>query len=172
MGKTKREHDAELKEFLNPSRLTVDQALAADNPAYEIARRLDHIAPQRLTKAQIRFDGIASLYGDTLNGGFLQSLDNTPGNFFHEAEALAIEYCDAEVVAIFASIKALFPESQVPQERIRRQQIIQLLSNDWEDDPFEEQTEHFYRIETKFRDAMVEFVRDHKEDFENIVEAQ
>lgn len=152
--------------------MSIDDALASDNPIWEIARRLERIAPQHLTRPEIRFDGIASLHGDTLSGGFLASLDNVPGNFFQQAEALAVEYCDAEVVSVFASVKALFPDGVVPEERASRQAVIETLSDQWARDPFAQQTAHFYRVESRFRDAMIEFVRDHRADFANIVDAR
>jgi hypothetical protein len=169
---SKRNEKKDLKEFLNPSKLTIDDALNSENPVYEVARRLDHLPQEKLSGVQRNFEGIFCLFGDTLNGGFLSSLANSSGDYFHETESFTESYCSPQLAKVMESVRGMFPDGQIPKDRNRREELIEKLTNNYEVDPFDETTSEFCDLEPEFCQGLLDYLKEHKNEFANIVEAE
>ncbi len=168
---SKRHDRKELKEFLNPSKLSIDDALNSENPIYEVARRLNQLPQGKLSQTQLAFEGVFYFFGEALNGGLVSALGNDSGQYFHETEAFAVTYCSPQMVAVLEAVKSLFPDSQVPKDRNNREEIIETLTDSWEKDPFDDATSDFYDLETEFHQGLLDYLKKHKDEFANIIEA-
>lgn len=160
---TKRDFDAQLESFLNPPPMTFEAALKAANPVSEIRK---HLSFEAMTEPERLFWKADYFMGDTLNGGLIQTLENSTGDHFADVEAFANDYCSEPVRQIFVELKQMFPHGQVPANRTTRQDAIEKMMNgDDLFDPFEELTRRIYVLEKDFNKGLVEFAKKHRESF-------
>ena len=169
---SQRHEKNELNEFLNPGKLSIDEAMNAEDPVYEVARRLDHLPRKRLSRVQLNFERIFYLFGDTLSGGFLSSLGNSSGDYFHETEDFAATYCSPKLVTVLEAVRSMFPDAHVPRDRNLREEALENLTNKWEIDPFDETTSDFFDLESEFHQGLLDYLKKNKNEFTNIIEAE
>lgn len=168
---SKRQDKKDLKEFLNPLKLSIDDALNTENPVYEVARRLNQLPQSKLSRNQLDFEGVFYFFGDALNGGFVTALGNDSGEYFHETEAFAATFCSPKMVAVLEAVQSMFPDSQIPKDRNLREEIIETLTDRWEKDPFDDATSDFFDLESEFHRGLLDYLKKHKDEFANIIEA-
>ena len=169
---SKRSDKKELKEFLKPSKLSIDEALTTEDPVYEVARRLNHLPRDKLSRIQRNFEGVFYFFGATLSGGFLSSLGSSSGEFFHETEAFAATYCSPELATILVAVKSIFPDAHVPKDQNLREGLLENLTDNWESDPFDEAEAGLYVLESDFRRGLLDYVKKYRNEFANINEAE
>ena len=168
---SKRQDKKDAKEFLSPRKLSIDDALNAEHPVYEVARRLNQLPRSELSRNQLNFEGIFYFFGAALNGGFVSALGNDSGKYFHETETFATTYCSPKMVAVLAEVKSMFPDSRIPTDRNLREEFVETLTDSWEKDPFDEATTKFFELESEFHQGLLNYLIKHKNEFENIIEA-
>jgi len=168
---SKRHDKKDLKEFLNLSKLSIDDALNTENPIYEVARRLNQLPRSRLSRNQLEFEGIFYFFGDALSGGFVSALGNDSGKYFHETEAFAVTFCSSKMVAVLEAVKSMFPDSHIPKDRNLREEIIETLTDRYEKDPFDDATSDFFDLESEFHDGLLDYLKKHRDEFANMIEA-
>ena len=76
--------------------------------------------------------------GDTFNGGFIQTLENSTGENFADVEAFVNEYCTEPVQRVFRDLKQMFTGGSVPADDDERQEAIKKIKMSNGDDPFGE----------------------------------
>jgi hypothetical protein len=75
-GPTRRETDAQGRELLDPPPMTIDQALAADDPVAEIALRLAHKPIEEMSEPEKVFWAVHYFVSDPIEGSdFLEIVD-------------------------------------------------------------------------------------------------
>ncbi len=121
---TKRELDAQLQALLAPPPMSLEQALATENPVGEIGIRLSGKSYSSMSEPERVFWSVTYFAGDTQNGGLHQALTNDTGELLPLFAEFAKRYGSPELVALFERIAALFPSGQVPSDREERCRAI------------------------------------------------
>ncbi len=153
----------------NPPKLSIDAALKSDDPATEVAIRLPGLP--ELSTSQRTFEGLFYFFASTLGGGIETALSSDIGRFFSEVETFAANYCSPAMAAVFEEVKSLFPGATVPVDFDSREKLVWSLTDGFEKDPFDNATSKFYALEDEFRQGLVAYLTDNKEDFDNLIEA-
>jgi len=166
-GPTKREIDAELKTFHNPAPMTIEQALASDNPAFEIARRLGLSQKQPMTDAEQLFYEASYFLGDVLNGGFDQCLINSAGDYFLKVVRFADEYCNPDVAVVLRKVAREFPNAAIPEERSERFELLESLTSGNEN-LFDLLDSEFYGLEEQYLEGLLNLACSRKSEFVNL----
>ena len=161
---TKREFEAQLRYMENPPKMCMADALKAVRPEFEIGIRVA-AKEQELTSAEGMFFAAESFLGDTLNGGLIQSLCNDTGSMIGLVIDFAKEYCDEQVFITLSEIRGVFPGENIPKDRIERNELIEVMSNDFEIDPFDEITLKLYALEDKYIAGLLKLALDRSEEF-------
>jgi hypothetical protein len=166
-GPTNQEIEAAIDELLNPAPMTIDEALASENPAVEIGRRLGISAEQPMTAAEELYWSVFYFLGDSLNGGVDQALSNSTGDIFDDLQEFAVTYCDPSLSQLLGRISNLFPNQTVPKDRSERNISMDLISVDGSD-PFDDINDTFYEQEEVFWSGLVEMATQRKDEFINL----
>lgn len=169
-GPTNREIKTSIDEFLNPSPMTIDEALASEQPAVEIGRRLGVSSEQPMTATEELYWAAFYFLGDSLNGGVDQALSNSTGDIFDDVQEFAATYCDPALSQVLESIVDLFPNRTVPKDRTERNLAMDSIFVDGED-PFSEINDAFYEQEGAFLSGLVKLATDKKDEFINLLYA-
>jgi hypothetical protein len=155
--------------------MTIDDALASQNPVGEIFGRLAQARPS--TRSEQTFWDAAYFHTDALNGGLHQAMTNSTGDVFASVKAFVDSYCDSTVARIFTGIAQLFPHGVVPANRSERNILIFEMSADEngvfdelteENDPFAELTTDFYGVEDRFADGLIALASKNRSDFPSL----
>jgi len=171
-GKTKREMDAELKEFRNPSPITLDDALACDQPVYEIVRRLvvnKDCLP--LTDVERNLCFASKFQGDAFNGGFHQAFSNSTGEHFPLVLKIAKDYGHDKIVEILEEVQALFSGGKIPTDIDQRNDLldeivdIEAFDPEVDEDPFESLDRRFYKCSEEYNTGLLNYIKKHKSEF-------
>ncbi len=145
--------------------MTFEAALKADNPIYEISIRLRG-SYESMTRPERMFWEASYFLGDTLNGGLIQTLENSTGDNAGSVETFVNEYCNDSLRAIFQELNQMFPGAQIPATREERQATIAKLQKS--DDPFEDLTKRFYALEEAFNEGLLALAKKHRESFRGL----
>ena len=165
LGRTKRDFDADLESGRNPPPISIEQALAAEDPVFEIGTRLAHKPIAAMSDAEKAFWSVGYFLGDTLNGGLLQTMKNSTGDFLEVVGEFAARYGPPELAEIVAGIHAAFPGGRAPADRAGRVDLIEPLLVAEEIDPFEDLTARFYTCEDAIRAGLVRLVENNRTAF-------
>jgi hypothetical protein len=159
---TKREFDARRCEKRKPNAMSIDRALASDNPTGAIFHVLG-FASSFSRSEQLFWDAAYFLF-DTLNGGLHQTFTNSTGDLFEVVRCFVKDYCDVALFELFGRIAAVFPDGVVPADRDQRIDLIQQLSVG-DVDPFAQLTDDFYRLEGQYDAGLRLLAERNREDF-------
>ena len=163
-GPTKREHDAKMRAFRDPPSMTIDQALASDDPVGEIGLRLIHKPTLRMSEPEKVFSAVSYFVDDTLNGGLIQTMTNSTGELIEVVEEFANRYGPPELIDIVSGVHSSFPGGRVPAKREDRIDFLSpLIESDI--DPFDELTTRFYRCEGAIRESLLALVQRNRDAF-------
>ena len=110
---TKKEFEAQLRYMQNPPKMSMDDALSAERPEFEIGIRIA-AKEEELTAVENTFWEVESFLGDALNGGIMQALCNDTGSYIESVHNFTTKYCGVDVSDIFNELKALFPSCIIP----------------------------------------------------------
>lgn len=147
-----------------PPPITLESALNAANPVAEIRDRIR--GPyESMTEPERSFWKAHYFMGDTFNGGFIQTFENSTGDNFGDVENFVNEYCTEPVRQIFRELKHIFPSGYVPSDYEERQQAIEKIKLSNGDDPFDELDRRFYALEKQFNEALLALAMKHRESF-------
>jgi hypothetical protein len=166
---TKRALDAAVRDFLHPKPMSIEQALASDDPLSQIDRRLIQHDFETLTPPEQMFRAASYFLGDTLNGGLIQTLTNSTGDHAGIVAAFADEFCDPAVRLIFDELRQMFPGGSIPEDRDERSGAIDVLSSSMEADPFDSLTDRLYALEEEFREGLLQLASQRQADFVHMV---
>ena len=165
---TKREFEAQLRYMKNPPPMSMEKALAAENPIFEILIRITG-HPDDFTPAESMFWQAHHFHGDTMNGGLLQTLNNSTGAMTDTTHQFIKGYCDSSLDQLFSEIKALFPDHTIPKDHKQRITIIETLSDDWEEfDPFEKLTQQFWKLQEVFDQGLLKLATERRTEFRGL----
>lgn len=150
---TRRDFENTLNERIYPKPVTLDEALASDDPVDAILIRLAHCPDEEMTPAERQLFCAGMFLGDTLNGGLEQCLLNSTGDYFEEVRQFAVENCSDAVVEILDQVATVFPEGVVPATRAAREDYADALFGEHAA-AMDSLTSAFYEREDDFRDGM------------------
>jgi hypothetical protein len=77
---------------------------------------------------------IVNLDGQVQNGGLIQFIDNSTGNYFHETIEAAKKIGNEKLVEILTKITAQYPEKQIPKDWSERRDLWDVMCEDHEND--------------------------------------
>ena len=157
----KKDLDATLREFLRPPAMTIDEALAADNPVAEIVIRLVD-DPSRMTPAERVLWEVTYFLADTDNGGLEQSLANDTGALVPSVARFAALHGPAGLARVMEDVAALFPGGSVAAGRDERAAAAARLSRD----ELSELTDRIHALRPEIEAALLQFVRSQKDSFQ------
>ncbi len=166
-GPTKREIEASVQDFLNPEPMTIEDALASEQPAVEIGRRLGVSPEQPMTDVEETYWVAFYFLGDSLNGGIDQALSNSTGDAFDSVMEFTKLHCDPRITSVLAQVAALFPNSVVPTDRVTRNAALDALPENGED-LFEQINSEFYELEDRYITGLIAFATENKSEFKNL----
>jgi hypothetical protein len=164
-ARPRRELDADIEDGRDPRPMSVAQALASDDPVFEIGIRLAHKPIAAMSGAEKAFWSVDYFLGDTLDGGLLQAMMNSTGDFLEVVGEFAARYGPQELVEIVAGVHAAFPGGRAPADRDGRVDLINPRIAE-EIDPFEELTERFYKCEDAIRAGLLRLVENNRSAFD------
>ena len=142
--------------------MTLDEALASADPVGEIGLRLG--ATEQLSEPEKVFWAVSYFVSDTLNGGLIQTLTNSTGDFIEVVEEFARRYGPPELADIMAGVHRAYPGGRVAGTREERMEALLPLIED-DIDPFDELTARFYSCEGEIRDALLAMVLRNRDAF-------
>ncbi|NBG67157.1 DMP19 family protein [Acidiluteibacter ferrifornacis] len=118
----------------------------------------------KLTDEQKLFFYIQCLEREINNGGFNQYFFNSSGDFAHKT-VKSLQTIGAKKTAVILQ-KAIdqFPNSNVPEDRIERQEILEQIQ-ETADLVWEELDQKFFSYEDDLNTLNIEFVRKNKDKF-------
>ena len=117
-----------------------------------------------LTEEQKNFFFNQNLEREVNNGGFNQYFYNSSGDFAHETiNSLKIIGADKTANILQQAID-LFPDKTVPQNRTKRQEILEKIE-ETVSEIFEELDQKFFIYEDDLNTLNIEFVRQNKDKF-------
>ena len=146
---------------LDPPPLTIEQALATDDPVFEIGIRLRDKPLEAMSTAEKVFWSVSYFVGDTMNGGLLQTMNNSTGDFLDVVGEFAGRYGPPELVEIVAGVHAVFPGGRAPMKREERMDFLDPFMEQ-EIDPFDALTTRFYAIESAIRSSLISLVEQNR----------
>jgi hypothetical protein len=152
----------------HPPPMTIDEALAAEDPLGEIESRICRARAEDLSAAEELFDQALYFLGDTLNGGLVQTMCNSTGELTANVSSFVQQYCNQELVQIFLELTAMFPDGVVPVDRVQRNSAVDRISDHLAFDPFDSLTERFYALEEKYRQGVLKLVMERRAEFSNL----
>ena len=167
-GPTKREFDAQLRALRDPPPMNIDQALASDDPLHEIDVRLRKPV-ELMSEPEKVFWAVSYFLGDTLNGGLIQTMTNSTGDFLEVVGEFARRYGPPELVTIVAGIHAVFPGGHAFATREERLEFFEPIIEaglDEQSDPFDELTTRFFEIEGAIGASLLEMAKRNRAAFD------
>lgn len=157
---TKKDLDATLREFLRPPAMTIDEALAAENPVAEIVIRLVD-DPSRMTPAERTLWEVTYFLAATDNGGLEQSLADETGALVPSLARFAGHYGPAGLARALEEVALLFPDRAVPSDGDERVAALAALPQG----ELSELTDRIYALRPEIEAALLRFVREQKDSF-------
>ncbi len=118
----------------------------------------------RLTEPQKIFYFNQNLEREINNGGFSQYFYNSSGDFAHDT-ILSLQTIGANKTAhILQQAIDQFPNSLVPQERAKRQEVLERFE-DSANEILEELDQTFYKYEDNLNELNIEYIRQNRNSF-------
>ncbi|MFN4199498.1 MAG: DMP19 family protein [Flavobacterium sp.] len=118
----------------------------------------------KLTEPQKQFYYIQRFEAEVYNGEFSQYFYNSSGDFTHETVTTLKEIGAFTTALILQDAINQFPDKKVPQNRIKRQDILEKIeiqaSSLWNN-----LDEKFYNSEEDLNVLLFEFIKKHKDKF-------
>lgn len=150
-----------------PPSMTLESALKAANPVFEISERVR--GPyESMTEPEQIFWKANAFMGDTFNGGFIQTMENGTGDNFPDVEAFVNEYCAEPMRQIFRDLKQMFPGGSVPADYDERQEAIEKIKISKGDEPFDELDGRLYALEKDFKEGLLALAKKHRASFRGL----
>lgn len=150
---TRGEIDATLRQFLKPPHMTLEEALACDNPVMEVVLRLPGDI-SRMTEAERTLWQVTYFLSDTDNGGIAQALSNDTGEFAPVVEEFARCHGPMELARAMGELAALFPQGVVPRHRDERNRQLERLP----EPALGEITDRIYALRSEIEAALLRFI--------------
>jgi len=117
-----------------------------------------------LTESQRTVLFVENLEREINNGGFNQFFFNSSGNFTHETIAALKTIKAFKTAAIVSKSISIWPNQNVPKDRVKRQDILQQVEEQ-ANPVWDECSEEFYKYHDNLVMLLVEFIKSNKSDF-------
>lgn len=157
---TRGEFDATLRQFLKPPHMTLEEALACDNPVMEVVMRLPGEI-SRMTEAERTLWQVAYFLSDTDNGGIAQALSNDTGELAPVVEEFARCHGPMELARAMGELAALFPQGVVPRDRDERHRQLERLP----EPALGEITDRIYALRSEIEAALLRYIHANRDAF-------
>lgn len=128
---------------------------------FEIASSLARKPIEAMSDAEKVFWSVSYFLGDALDGGLVQAMTNSTGDFLDVVGEFAKRYGPPELVEIVAGVHRVFPGGRAPAQRDRRMEILEPFIAKGVD-PFDSLTARFDACEDGIRAALIKLVESNR----------
>jgi hypothetical protein len=118
----------------------------------------------RLTEPQKNFYFNQNLEREINNGGFNQFFYNSSGDFAHETLTSLRTIGANKTADILQQAIDQFPDSTVPKDRAKRQEILEQIENT-ADEVWEQLDQAFYKYEDNLYNLNIEYIKQNRNSF-------
>ena len=137
-----------LKDFENDDQSSLFDSIVDD----VYAREIDHDNIEEFENPVKNLIYIFNMHFQVLNGGVIQFVDNSTGDFFEETLNALKEINAVEYVDILQKVKSIFPEGSVPRDTDERRAVIDGIWDDLTEKQDEEMSELLESVDEKYYD--------------------
>jgi hypothetical protein len=117
-----------------------------------------------LTEPQKNFYFNQNLEREINNGGFNQFFYNSSGDFAHETLTSLRTIGANKTADILQQAIDQFPDSTVPKDRAKRQEILEQIENT-ADEVWEQLDQAFYKYEDNLYNLNIEYIKQNRNSF-------
>lgn len=149
-----------IKQIIDEQSQSNDKIIAID----EILSSTFFEKPDDLSENEKLFVYIENLEREINNGGFNQYFFNLSGNHAQETVQALKKIKANKTATLLEKAIEQFPDSNVPSDRIERQEIMEKVE-DKADEVWDELDNSFYKYEDDIAELLLDFVKNNIDDF-------